>query len=140
MSIKAFEQGAVDYIKKPFDPMELYYRVSLHLNDKGQSMYRYNDLTINFNSMEVCVNEKPINLTNREYNLLTYLVKNKNQVLTKDQLYAKVWGYDTGVDDNTLMVHIRTLRKKIEAAPNSPKMIKTVRSKGYMFKEDGNDQ
>lgn len=137
---KGFEQGAVDYIKKPFDPMELYYRVSLHLNDKGQSMYRYNDLTINFNSMEVCVNEKPINLTNREYNLLTYLVKNKNQVLTKDRLYAKVWGYDTGVDDNTLMVHIRTLRKKIEAAPNSPKMIKTVRSKGYMFKEDGNDQ
>ena len=72
-----------DYIKKPFDPMELYYRVSLHLNDKGQSMYRYNDLTINFNSMEVCVNEKPINLTNREYNLLTYLVKTRTKYLRK---------------------------------------------------------
>ena len=80
---KGFEQGAVDYIKKPFDPMELYYRVSLHLNDKGQSMYRYNDLTINFNSMEVCVNEKPINLTNREYNLLTYLVKTRTKYLRK---------------------------------------------------------
>lgn len=63
--------------------MELYYRVSLHLNDKGQSMYRYNDLTINFNSMEVCVNEKPINLTNREYNLLTYLVKTRTKYLRK---------------------------------------------------------
>lgn len=136
---KGFEHGAVDYIKKPFDPMELYYRVSLHLNDTDQSTYHYKDLAINFNSMEVFVNDKPINLTNREYNLLTYLIKNKNQVLTKDQLYAKVWGYDTGVDDNTLMVHIRTLRKKIEATPNAPKMIKTVRSKGYMFKEDRDD-
>ncbi|WP_180533308.1 winged helix-turn-helix domain-containing protein, partial [Staphylococcus haemolyticus] len=132
--------GAVDYIKKPFDPMELYYRVSLHLNDTDQSTYHYKDLAINFNSMEVFVNDKPINLTNREYNLLTYLINNKNQVLTKDQLYAKVWGYDTGVDDNTVMVHIRTLRKKIEATPNAPKMIKTVRSKGYMFKEDRDDQ
>ena len=90
-------------------------------------MYRYNDLTINFNSMEVCVNEKPINLTNREYNLLTYLVKTRTKYLRKISYTLKVWGYDTGVDDNTLMVHIRTLRKKIEAAPNSPKMIKTVR-------------
>lgn len=86
--------------------------------------------------MEVYVNNEIVNLTNREYQLLTYLINNKNQVLTKNQLYTKVWGYDTGVDDNTLMVHIRTLRKKIEACPNEPKMIKTIRGKGYMFKED----
>lgn len=133
---KGFENGAVDYIKKPFDPMELYYRVSLHLNKKSNPIYTYQNLKINFNSMEVYVNNEIVNLTNREYQLLTYLINNKNQVLTKNQLYTKVWGYDTGVDDNTLMVHIRTLRKKIEACPNEPKMIKTVRGKGYMFKED----
>ncbi|PNZ66206.1 response regulator transcription factor [Staphylococcus croceilyticus] len=133
---KGFENGAVDYIKKPFDPMELYYRVSLHLNKTSSPIYTYQNLKINFNSMEVYVNNEIVNLTNREYQLLTYLINNKNQVLTKNQLYTKVWGYDTGVDDNTLMVHIRTLRKKIEACPNEPKMIKTVRGKGYMFKED----
>ena len=87
--------------------------------------------------MEVCVNEKPINLTNHEYNLLTYLVKTRTK-LTKDQLYAKVWGYDTGVDDNTLMCILELCVRRLKT-PNSPKMIKTVRSKGYMFKEDGND-
>lgn len=133
---KGFENGAVDYIKKPFDPMELYYRVSLHLNKNSSPIYTYQNLKINFNSMEVYVNNEIVNLTNREYQLLTYLINNKNQVLTKNQLYTKVWGYDTGVDDNTLMVHIRTLRKKIEACPNEPNMIKTVRGKGYMFKED----
>ena len=115
MSIKALNKVQLIILRNPLTLWS--YTIEFHyiLNDKGQSMYRYNDLTINFNSMEVCVNEKPIN-TNREYNLLTYLVKNKNQVLTKDQLYAKVWGYDTGVDDNTLMVHIRTLRKKIDGS------------------------
>nr|WP_272107581.1 response regulator transcription factor [Staphylococcus sp. NRL 22/194] len=136
---KGFENGAVDYIKKPFDPMELYYRVSLHLNKKSNPIYTYQNLKINFNSMEVYVNNALVNLTNREYQLLTYLINNKNRVLTKDQLYTKVWGYDTGVDDNTLMVHIRTLRKKIETNPNEPKMIKTVRGKGYMFKEDAHE-
>ncbi|MCJ1655619.1 response regulator transcription factor [Staphylococcus sp. NRL 16/872] len=136
---KGFENGAVDYIKKPFDPMELYYRVSLHLNKKSNPIYTYHNLKINFNSMEVYVNNALVNLTNREYQLLTYLINNKNRVLTKDQLYTKVWGYDTGVDDNTLMVHIRTLRKKIETNPNEPKMIKTVRGKGYMFKEDAHE-
>lgn len=132
---KGFENGAVDYIKKPFDPMELYYRVSIHLKNNSDEIYTYQHLKVNFNSMEVYIHNQLINLTNREYNLLTFLIKNKNQVLTKEQLYSKVWGYDTGVDDNTLMVHIRTLRKKIEDEPNAPKLIKTVRSKGYMFKE-----
>lgn len=132
---KGFENGAVDYIKKPFDPMELYYRVSIHLKNNSDEIYTYQHLKVNFNSMEVYIHNQLINLTNREYNLLTFLIKNKNRVLTKEQLYSKVWGYDTGVDDNTLMVHIRTLRKKIEDEPNAPKLIKTVRSKGYMFKE-----
>ncbi|UDI77529.1 response regulator transcription factor [Staphylococcus taiwanensis] len=136
---KGFENGAVDYIKKPFDPMELYYRVSLHLNKQSSDIYTYNHLKVNFNSMEVYSHDTLVNLTNREFNLLSYLIKNKNQVLTKDQLYSKVWGYDTGVDDNTLMVHIRTLRKKIEENPNNPEYIRTVRSRGYMFKEDNDE-
>ncbi|MFW3612274.1 response regulator transcription factor [Staphylococcus caprae] len=131
---RGFENGAVDYIKKPFDPMELYYRVALHLNNDKTS-YCYKNLKIDFNSTEVKVKDKTINLTSREYDLLLFLINNKNQVLSKDQIYEKVWGFHTSVDDNTLMVHIRTLRKKIESDANHPQLIKTVRGKGYMYKE-----
>lgn len=91
--------------------MELYYRVALHLNNDKTS-YCYKNLKIDFNSTEVKVKDKTINLTSREYDLLLFLVNNRNQVLSKDQIYEKVWGFHTSVDDNTLMVHIRTLRKK----------------------------
>ena len=133
---KGFEKGAVDYIKKPFDPMELYYRVSLHLHSDACTTYHYDYLDIDFNSMDVQVNGHSVPLTAREYDLLIYFIRHKNQVLTKQQLYEHVWGYDTGVDDNTLMVHIRTLRKKIERQPNQPTFIQTVRGKGYIYKED----
>ncbi|WP_049424532.1 winged helix-turn-helix domain-containing protein, partial [Staphylococcus warneri] len=63
----------------------------------------------------------------------------KNQILSKEQIYSKVWGYETFVDDNTLMVHIRTLRRKIEENPNQPKLIKTMRGKGYIFKGENHE-
>lgn len=131
---KGFEKGAIDYIKKPFDPLELAYRVKAHL--KPNNIITIRDLSINLATTEVFKHDKKIRLTSREYDLLNYFVTNKNQLLTKEQLYLKVWGYDTSVDDNTLMVHIRTLRKKIEDDPNHPDMITTVRGRGYIFRGD----
>ncbi|TVT28092.1 response regulator transcription factor [Salinicoccus cyprini] len=129
---KGFEQGAVDYIKKPFDPMELAYRVNVHL-DRAR-IYEYGHLRINSNAAEVFVNGQPVRLTSREYDLLLFFIHNRNQILTKEQLYDKVWGYHRVTDDNTLMVHMRTLRKKIEMDPDHPALIVTIRGKGYIFK------
>lgn len=129
---KGFEQGAIDYIKKPFDPIELAYRVKVHI--KPSRVLKFRHLTIDRAAADVYKNDQLINLTAREYDLLLCFSSNNNQVLSKEQLYANVWGYDTSADDNTLMVHIRTLRKKIELNPDKPTLIKTVRGQGYIFR------
>ena len=132
---KGFEQGAIDYIKKPFDPIELAYRVKVHI--KPSRILKFGHLTIDRAAADVYKNEQLINLTAREYDLLLCFSSNNNQILSKEQLYVTVWGYDTAADDNTLMVHIRTLRKKIELDPDKPELIKTVRGHGYIFKGIG---
>ncbi|CAD2081488.1 DNA-binding response regulator [Jeotgalicoccus coquinae] len=132
---KGFEQGAIDYIKKPFDPIELAYRVKVHI--KPSKILKFGHLTIDRAAADVYKNEQLINLTAREYDLLLCFSSNNNQILSKEQLYVTVWGYDTAADDNTLMVHIRTLRKKIELDPDKPELIKTVRGHGYIFKGIG---
>lgn len=129
---KGFENGAVDYIKKPFDPIELAYRVGVHI--KNNNTHSNKNLKVNLDTTDVIINSDKVNLTSREYDLLTYFIKNKNQVLTKSQIYERVWGYSISVDDNTLMVHIRTLRKKIEDDANNPQLIQTVRGKGYIYR------
>ena len=116
--------------------MELYYRVSLHLKETPNDLYQQGHLSVNFKSGSVQINGQPVTLTARELDLLFYFINNKNQILSKDQIYAKVWGYETSVDDNTLMVHIRTLRRKIEKDPNHPEFINTLRGKGYIFKDN----
>ncbi|MGC9651386.1 winged helix-turn-helix domain-containing protein [Staphylococcus warneri] len=119
--------------------MELYYRVSLHLKDDSNDFYQLGNLKVNFKSGDVFVNHKPVSLTARELDLLYFFISNNNQILSKEQIYSKVWGYETFVDDNTLMVHIRTLRRKIEENPNQPKFIKTMRGKGYIFKGENHE-
>lgn len=134
---RGFELGAVDYIKKPFDPIELAYRVGVHI-DKS-NVHTNNRLEVNLDTADVSFKNKIINLTTREYDLLIYFIKNQNRILTKDQIYDNVWGYSISVDDNTLMVHIRTLRKKIEENPNKPELIQTVRGKGYIYRSNNNE-
>lgn len=134
---KGFEQGAIDYIKKPFDPIELAYRVKVHI--KPSQVLKFGHLTIDRAAADVYKNQQPVSLTAREYDLLLCFSSNNNQILSKEQLYANVWGYDTAADDNTLMVHIRTLRKKIEINPDKPELIKTVRGQGYIFRGSMNE-
>lgn len=134
---KGFEQGAIDYIKKPFDPIELAYRVKAHIDPVP--VLKFGTLSINRFTAEVYKNGNPVRLTAREYDLLLCFASHNNQILTKDQLYTAVWGYDVFVDDNTLMVHIRMLRKKVEADPNNPSLIRTIRGKGYIFRGGENE-
>lgn len=134
---RGFEEGAVDYIRKPFDPMELAYRVKAHI--RKVEIYEDRHLKLNFETAEVWSHGELLKLTNREYDLLKYFIDNSNRILSKEILYHQVWGYLYGLDDNTLMVHVRNLRKKIEVDPHSPKLIETVRGKGYIYRSKENE-
>jgi len=135
--IMALNIGGDDYIKKPYSLSILLAKVKAILRryqDDDSRILVSGNLKIDFDSTLVYVNEKRIILKAMEFKLLAYLVKNKNRVITKDEIFRKVWE-DVITTDNTLNVHIRYLREKIEDDPNQPKYIKTVWGTGYIFEE-----
>ena len=137
--VKGFELGCDDYISKPFSVEVLKYKVNAILrrkNLKDENVFSYKDLKISFDKMEVMINENGVKLTATEYKLLELMVKNKGKVLTKDILLEKMWDNSGNfVDENTLSVNIRRIRKKIEKDPKNPEYITTVFGIGYIFGE-----
>lgn len=137
--VKGFELGCDDYISKPFSVEVLKYKVNAILRRKNlrdENIFSYKDLKISFDKMEVMINEKEVKLTATEYKLLELMVKNKGKVLTKDILLEKLWDNSGNfVDENTLSVNIRRIRKKIEKDPKNPEYITTVFGIGYIFGE-----
>lgn len=134
--LTGFIHGADDYITKPFNPLELAARVKVQLNrylDKQQTknIYDFGIFKLDLESAELIINEQRISLTEKQYHLLTLFCEHPNQVISKEQIYESVWGYDTFVNDNTIMVHMSKLREKIEPDPAQPKVIVTVRGLGY---------
>jgi DNA-binding response OmpR family regulator len=131
--------GADDYMAKPFSMAELRARVGAQLrrnNDylstvKETPVLHYGALTLDKASCTVFLDGAPIDLNAKEYLLLKLLMENKERVFTKKQLYNAVWDDDYYFDDNTVMVHISHLRNKIEADPQKPAYIKTIRGIGY---------
>lgn len=137
--IVGLESGADDYIVKPFGLGEFLARIRAVLRrpDTETAIQKNEmtsgDLRLNLTGRRVFLQENELKLSNKEFDLLTELMRNKNAVLTRDLILTKVWGYDYFVDKRTVDVHIRWLREKIEQDPSSPRRIITVRGVGYRF-------
>lgn len=132
--------GGDDYVTKPFSPKEVAFRIKARFRReqypvkdgaKGEEKIILGNVVIDKRKMEVTKSKHPVSLTAKEYQLLLYLAENANQILSKKRIYQQVWGEDYYGDDNSIMVHIRHLREKIEDNPSNPKYIKTVKGLGY---------
>ncbi len=134
--VGALNLGADDYVAKPFAFDELVARIRAVLRRKrtGGEPLAYADLTLDLQTREVQRAGTAVELTAREYELLLMLMRHPRQVLTRDQLLERVWGYDAQADTNTLDVHIGHLRQKMEAG-GGPRLIQTLRGVGYALRE-----
>ena len=134
--------GADDYVAKPFNPLELIARVKSQIRrytnfgsvssvEVSEQVYSTGGLVINDDRKEVTVDGEPVKLTRIEYNILLFLVKNKGKVFSIDQIYEEIWKEEAFGADNTVTVHIRHIREKIEIDPKNPKYLKVIWGIGY---------
>ncbi len=135
--IHGFEVGTDDYVIKPFSPKELMMRIDAILKRAnvtiGQEKYEYKGLVVNFAAMTVDVDGIRKSFSPKEYELLVYLIKNKNIAVSRDTLISKIWGYDFFGDERTLDTHIKLIRKHLGEYSH---LIATVRGVGYRFENE----
>lgn len=130
--------GADDYVVKPFSPTELVARVDAMVRRLGPSLdnqppLAFDGLEIDPGGRRVRVDREPIELTQREFDLLLFLARHPGQAFTRDQLMERVWQYSFYLDTSTVTVHIRRLRMKLERDPERPRFIETIWGVGYRF-------
>lgn len=132
--IIALNIGGDDYIQKPYSLGVLLAKVKAVLKRYGRTDTAYSDgwLTVDFNAKQAAVKGSPVKLTALEFRLLTYLIRNENRVISKQELFDNVWE-DKFTGDATLNVHIRKIREAIEREPSNPKYVITVWGDGYKF-------
>lgn len=137
--------GADDYVTKPFNPLELIARIKSQLRRymkmsgfvvQNESEIEIGDVKINVSTHQVTVTDEEVKLTPREFSILELLARNVGMVFSAEQIYEKVWNERSFQSDNTVMVHIRKIREKIEENPRKPRYIKTVWGVGYKVEKD----
>jgi DNA-binding response OmpR family regulator len=140
--VLALELGADDYVTKPFSLGEIMARIKARLRRQDVALEQQKneaitigEITIDPSRQRLVVRESEVALAPKEFRLLHVLMENRGRIVTRQMLLEKVWGYDFEGEHQTISVHIRWLREKIEIDPNNPRHIVTVRSRGYMFRE-----
>ncbi|NLO40554.1 MAG: response regulator transcription factor [Ruminiclostridium sp.] len=130
--------GGDDYITKPFSLKEVTFRIRAQLRRKQymerdflSQIMKFDNIAINGQAKEVTKDGQPVDLTAKEFQILTLLARHPNHILSKKKLYENIWGEEYMGDDNTIMVHIRHLREKLEKDPGNPALILTVKGLGY---------
>lgn len=144
--IMGLNMGADDYISKPFTPLELLARVNSHLRRYSKYMsavgggsgrehvYTLGGLELNEDSVELTVDGEPVKLTPMEFKIVQLLMKNPGRVFSADEIYERVWN-EKAVNTDTIMVHVRNIREKIEIDPRNPKYLKVVWGVGYKMEK-----
>ncbi|MBP1905820.1 DNA-binding response OmpR family regulator [Paenibacillus turicensis] len=142
--ILGLSSGGDDYITKPFSPREVVFRIKSQLRRQqyqvmptlsSSNVLTMGSLSLDKDSCRVYKSGQEINLTGREFLLLSYLMENGDKIISKERLYEQVWGEYSSICDNTIMVHIRHIREKIEDTPSSPKQLITIKGLGYKLKK-----
>ncbi|MEY9977531.1 response regulator transcription factor [Lysinibacillus sp. RC79] len=137
--------GADDYVTKPFNPLELIARIKSQLRRyikmnrsdmMDENEIEIGDMRISTDTHEVIVNNEKVKLTPREFSILELLARNQGIVMSAEQIYEKVWKEEAIQSENTVMVHIRKIRERIETNPRNPQYIKTVWGVGYKIEKD----
>lgn len=144
--IRGLELGADDYMTKPFNPMELIYRIKAILrrrdsskNKKEEHSLKNGDLYVDNRGQKVFIGKTEIKLTIKELQLIKLFMENLDRAFTRDEILNSIWGEDFYGDTKTVDVHIRRLREKIEKDPSKPKYIETIWGYGYRFKKVQNN-
>jgi len=138
---EGFKSGADDYLVKPFHSQELLLRLEAIVRRSGGSWFDgehlvFMDLSIRIKSRQALIGDQPLHLTGKQYDLLEYLVKNQNAILTKEQIFDRIWGFDSETTTNVVEVYASGIRKELKAH-GYDRYLRTVRGVGYMLSGSG---